>query len=290
MVGTDRRASIKRIIKGVIMSVLMWLAGAAAVGAGTIGWMRSEAGGYCVREEEVVSDRIPQSFDGYRILFITDIHRRVLSEQKLTSNLLPVDCVFLGGDITEKGVSFQRMRHNMSVLLRIAPVYAVLGNHDLYAGKDAVRQVLRETGVALLSDKTITLKKNEESITLSGIRQPASKKHPYTQFRGNPKEDSYHIILVHDPIWVKDREETNGDLLLAGHTHGGQIVLPFAGAVRLERFYKKFKSGWYSLPRKVGDSLHTSRMLISRGFGTSHIPLRLKCPAEYHVITLRKKP
>lgn len=290
MVGTYRRASIKRIIKGVIMSVLMWLAGAAAVGAGAIGWMRAEAGGYRVREEEVMSDRIPQSFDGYRILFITDIHRRELSAQKLTSNLLPVDCVFLGGDITEKGVSFERMRHNMSVLVRIAPAYAVLGNHDLYAGKDAVRQVLRETGVTLLSDKTVTLWKNEECIALSGIRQPASKKHPYTPFRGKTKEDQYHIILVHDPIWVKDRDETHGDLLLAGHTHGGQIVLPFAGAVRLERFYKKFKSGWYSLQRKAGETFQTSRMLISRGFGTSHIPLRLKCPAEYHVITLRKKP
>ena len=62
---------------------------------------------------------------------------------------------------------------------------------------------------------------------------------------------------------------------------------PLAGAVRLTRFYKKFKSGWYALPRKAGETEHSSRMLISRGFGTSHIP-RLQCPAEYHVITLRK--
>lgn len=176
----------------------------------------------------------------------------------------------------------------MSVLARIAPVYAVLGNHDLYAGKDAVRKVLRESGVILLNDKTVTLKRDGECLVLSGVRQPASRKHPYTKFRGNAAEDQYHIILVHDPIWLKGKEETHGDLLLAGHTHGGQIVLPIAGAVRLERFYKKFKSGWYTLPRKASESVHSSRLLISRGFGTSHIPLRLKCPAEFHVITLRK--
>ncbi|MHA2853721.1 metallophosphoesterase [Paenibacillus lautus] len=272
------------------MSVLMWIAGAAALGAGAIGWMRVEARGYRLREEEVVSERIPRSFDGFRMLFITDIHRRQLSEEKLLSNISSVDCVLLGGDITEKGVPLERLRHNMSVLARIAPVYAVLGNHDLYAGKDAVRKVLRESGVILMNDKTVTLKRDDECLVLSGVRQPASRKHPYTKFRGNAAEDQYHIILVHDPIWLKGKEETHGDLLLAGHTHGGQIVLPIAGAVRLERFYKKYKSGWYTLPRKAGESVQSSRLLISRGFGTSHIPLRLKCPAEYHVITLRKKP
>lgn len=272
------------------MSVLMWIAGAAALGAGAIGWMRAEARGYRVREEEVVSERIPHSFDGFRILFITDIHRRQLSEEKLLSNLSSVDCVLLGGDITERGVPLQRLRHNMSVLVRIAPVYAVLGNHDLNAGKDAVRKALRESGVMLLNDKTVTLQRSNELIVLSGVRQPASRKNPYTRFRGNAAEDQYHIILVHDPIWIKGKDVVHGDLVLAGHTHGGQIVLPLAGAVRLTRFYKKFKSGWYALPRKAGETEHSSRMLISRGFGTSHIPLRLQCPAEYHVITLRKKP
>lgn len=81
VVGTYRSASIKGIVKGVIMSVLMWIAGAAALGAGAIGWMRAEARGYRVREEEVVSERVPHSFDGFRILFITDIHRRQLSEK-----------------------------------------------------------------------------------------------------------------------------------------------------------------------------------------------------------------
>lgn len=166
------------------MSVLMWIAGAAALGAGAIGWMRAEARGYRVREEEVVSERIPHSFDGFRILFITDIHRRQLSEEKLLSNLSSVDCVLLGGDITERGVPLQRLRHNMSVLVRIAPVYAVLGNHDLNAGKDAVRKALRESGVMLLNDKTVTLQRSNELIVLSGVRQPASRKHPYTRFRG----------------------------------------------------------------------------------------------------------
>lgn len=272
------------------MNVLMWLACTAAVGAGLIGWMSSEAQGYRIRNQELVFDRLPPSFDEFRILFITDIHRRALSARKLSSHLSGVDCVLVGGDITEKGVPVKRLRHNMSVLARIAPVYAVLGNHDLFAGKDEVRKVLRETGVTLLSDKTITLQRQDERIALSGIRQPASRKHPYTPFRGKAREEDFHIIMVHDPIWIQGRQETHADLLLAGHTHGGQIVLPVFGAVRLTRFYKRFKSGWYTLPRTAGETEASSRMLISRGFGTSHIPLRLLCPSEYHLLTLRKKP
>jgi len=271
------------------MSIWLWLSGAAAAGVGVLGWMRAEAEGYRVREEEVASERIPASFDGFRILFLTDIHRRELSERKLMAALQPVDCVLLGGDITEKGVPLERLRHNMELLRRVAPVYAVLGNHDLYAGKDAVKKVLKETGVTLLSDKTVPITVGSDCISLSGIRQPKSKRHPYSQFKGSLQDGEYHILLVHDPIWLKGREEANCDLLLAGHTHGGQIVLPLAGAVRLERFYKSFKSGWYSIPRAESGDLPDTRVLISRGFGTSHIPLRLLCPAEYHVLTLRKK-
>lgn len=105
-----------------------------------------------------------------------------------------MDCVLLGGDITERGVPLQRMRHNMSVLVRIAPVYAVLGNHDLNAGKDAVRKVLRESGVTLLNDKTVTLKRSNELMVLSGVRQPASRKHPYTRFRGMQPKTSITLF------------------------------------------------------------------------------------------------
>ncbi|GAB6929935.1 metallophosphoesterase family protein [Paenibacillus sp. JCM 10914] len=273
------------------MSVWLWGAGLfVSCVLAAMGWMRAEASGYRPREEEVVSERVPLSFDGYRILFISDIHRRKLSEESLRRTLPEIDCIVLGGDVTEKGVPIERLRHNLNLLQRIAPSYAVLGNHDLYAGQDAVLEAMKDAGVIALRDQTVILHKGNDSVGLTGIKQPASKNRPYTNFQGQISLDMYHILVVHDPIWLQGRKETCCDLLLAGHTHGGQIVLPLVGAFQLERFYHTYKSGWYSLRRLADMSRSTCRMLISRGFGTSHIPLRLNCPAEYHVITLRQKP
>ncbi|WP_422660773.1 metallophosphoesterase [Paenibacillus sp. EC2-1] len=253
----------------------------------TLLWMRKEATGYRVRNEIVESQSIPECFDGYKILFITDIHRRKLTDEKLLELNLKPDCILLGGDITEKGVPWERVSSNLQSLSRIAPVYGVLGNHDLYAGKEKLEALFNKFGLTLLKDKTVRLEKNGLSIALSGVMQPATRKHPYSNFKGHAKKDQYHIMLVHDPIWVMGKRNIFADLVLAGHTHGGQIVLPLFGAVRLEGFYKKYSAGWYNLIQKSSAAVP---LLISRGFGTSHIPLRLGSPSELHLITLLKKP
>lgn len=268
--------------------MIVWVSlGLAILALCTLIWMRIEATGYRVRNEIVESEAIPATFNGYRILFITDIHRRKLSHEKLLELDLKPDCILLGGDITEKGVPWDRVRSNLELLSRIAPVYGVHGNHDLYAGRQKLEALFNRTGLTLLKDKTIALKRAGESIALSGIMQPASRKHPYSTFKGLAKKGQYHIVLVHDPIWVMGKRNISADLVLAGHTHGGQIILPLLGAVRLEGFYKKYSAGWYTLTQK---SYSTVRLLISRGFGTSHIPLRLGSPSELHLITLQKKP
>lgn len=266
-----------------------WITGPAIAAAALLGWMSMEAAGCRLRTEEVCSHRIPDSFHGYTILFITDIHRRKLSERRLKTMLESADCIFLGGDITERGVPWERLKSNMKLLRQYAPVYAVLGNHDLKAGKDQVKKILRETGVILLNDNSITLEKEHDRIVLSGLRQPASKYHPYSQFKGHSRPGDYHILMVHDPRWVKDRTDFPFDLVLAGHTHGGQIVLPWAGAFKLEKFYRNYKAGWYDLGGTGSGEKAGPRLLISKGFGTSHIPLRLGCPAELHLITLKKQ-
>ncbi|WP_245640170.1 metallophosphoesterase [Paenibacillus dakarensis] len=250
-------------------------------------WMKIEAFGYRVRNEVIETQDIPDAFHLYKILFITDIHRRKLSERKILSLNLQPDCIMLGGDITEKGVPWERVGANLEILRKIAPVYAVLGNHDLKAGSGKLETLFEEPGLLLLKDDTVMLNKNGDSIALSGIMQPVSRNDPYSSFLGNAHKGQYHIVLVHDPIWIKDRRSISANLILAGHTHGGQIVLPFLGAARLEGFYKKYNAGWYHLGHKAKKAV---RMLISRGFGTSHIPLRFRSPSEIHLITLIKKP
>ncbi|WP_234032788.1 metallophosphoesterase [Paenibacillus faecalis] len=263
------------------------IAGAAALGM--LGWMTMEAVGYRVCEDSIESDKLPASFQNYRILFMSDIHRRKLSERKLQKlNLMP-DCILLGGDITERGVPWSRVRHNLELLRRIAPVYGVLGNHDLAAGKQHLEELFKTAGASLLKDKTLMLEKDGDCIALSGMMQPATRKHFYSRFKGQLQQGQYHIILVHDPIWIEEHDDIAADLILTGHTHGGQIILPLLGAVRLEGFYKEYGAGWFSLAHKASRYYSDMRLLISRGFGTSHIPLRLGCPSEFHLISLKKK-
>ncbi|MFC7681989.1 metallophosphoesterase [Paenibacillus sp. GCM10028914] len=265
-----------------IVWVCIVLAGIALT---ALTWMRIEATGYRVRYDDVESALVPNAFQRYRILFITDIHRREISYQRLQELELCPDCILLGGDITEKGVPWDRVRANLEVLRRIAPVYGVLGNHDLVAGSNKLEKLFSELGLTLLKDRTVKLEKDGCSIALSGVMQPASRKHQYSRFRGNPRIGQYHILLVHDPIWILGKRNISADLILAGHTHGGQVILPLLGAIRLKGFYKKYFAGWYNLRQKSNSFI---RLLISRGFGTSHIPLRLGCPSEMHLITLKK--
>ncbi|QCT02534.1 metallophosphoesterase [Paenibacillus algicola] len=253
-------------------------------------WMSIEAFGYRVREESVSSSRIPEGFDGLHILFISDIHRRKLSMASMSDSLARADLVLIGGDLTEKGVPLSRVEHNLKILSSHSQAYAVLGNHDLNAGAVKVKELLRSAGVRLLKDETLVLEKGGDHIALTGYMQPKTRKHPFSNYKGKAKNDSYHIVLVHDPIWIKGRAKLGCDLILSGHTHGGQIVLPLLGAIRLEPFYyQKYDSGWFDLYRSRRSN-EVIKLLISRGFGTSHIPIRLCCPSEYHLITLTRTP
>jgi len=96
--------------------------------------------------------------------------------------------------------------------------------------------------------------------------------------------------MVHDPLWLSQRSSVPADLVLAGHTHGGQLILPFIGrSRRIEEFYHTYDAGAFLWPKGDG-SEGFAKVMISRGFGTSHLPLRWGSPAEMHILTLRRAP
>jgi predicted MPP superfamily phosphohydrolase len=114
--------------------------------------------------------------------------------------------------------------------------------------------------------------------------------HPLPRLTANASsiDNTCRIILVHDPLWLSKRQSVPADLILAGHTHGGQVILPFVGQRHVETFYHKFDAGMFQWPRRDGTG-RNAKLLISRGFGTSHLPIRWGSPAEMHVLTLRKE-
>ncbi|OKP84426.1 hypothetical protein A3844_12095 [Paenibacillus helianthi] len=240
--------------------------------------------------EEIFLEALPEALEGFRILFISDIHRRRLPIKLLNPLKGKVDAVFLGGDLTEKGGSLNRLCDNMTLVAGLAPVYAVHGNHDYRANISLVDNIIRGSGAILLQDESITIEKNGSRLLLTGVDFPrkGGKKayQPLTPLAA-PDASLCRIILVHDPLWLSQQSEIPADLVLAGHTHGGQVVLPFVGHRHVDPFYQVYNAGHFVLPRKDGSKTE-AKMLISRGFGTAHLPLRWGSPSEMHILTLRR--
>lgn len=241
--------------------------------------------------QDILLERLPAAFDGYRILFVTDTHRRRLPENLLLPLQGKVDAVFLGGDLTEKGSPIDRLLDNMTLAASIAPVYAVHGNHDYRANISLVDNIIRGSGARLLVDENCVIERAGARLILTGVdfpRQGGKKAYGPLPALAEAAADNCRIILVHDPLWLSMQEEVPADLILAGHTHGGQIVLPLIGQRHTDPFYRKYLAGMYEIPRPQGSAMPPLKLLISRGFGTAHLPLRWGSPAEMHVLTLRR--
>ncbi|WP_342561840.1 metallophosphoesterase [Paenibacillus sp. FSL R7-0345] len=274
--------------------VTAWVLGAAAallLGLFILGIiMVFSAFGRNIIAEEISLEALPAEFDGFRILFITDIHRRRLPEALLAPLAGKIDAVFLGGDMTEKGNPLSRLADNMKLVSSLAPVYAVHGNHDYKAKTNLADNVIRASGARLLINENVFIEHNGQKLVLTGVDFPRQGgKKGYAPLPAVPSRQTQlcRIILVHDPLWLTSQDTVPCDLILAGHTHGGQVVLPFGLQMHADPFYRRYNAGKFSIPRKDGSG-EEARLLISRGFGTAHLPLRWRSPAEIHVLTLRR--
>lgn len=257
--------------------------------------MRSEAFRSQLSEEQIEIDNLPVSWHGTKILFISDLHRRTISEDFIeVIRDRHVELVLVGGDMTEKGVPLERVRHNMTLLRKIAPMYAVHGNHDYKGDYRQLDIVLQQAGVHILDNEAVWLEKDGHGVWLVGVDDVRTGRDQMRLAFSEPMfQPACTLLLIHDPVIVKRLKEEPADLILAGHTHGGQIRLPIYGPIIASEFYRQYSAGLYHVNRNVRGAAFRTKLFISRGFGTSHFPLRLNCPAEAHIITLlttKKQP
>jgi predicted MPP superfamily phosphohydrolase len=217
-------------------------------------------------------DHFPSSFDTLNIFFISDIHRRKISN-KLLNKLPPsINLVVIGGDITEAGVPFHRVEYNLKLLKQIAPIYFVFGNNDYEVGKEELEHILTKHGVTILKNSSASLiSKTGEKLLLLGVEDMSEERDRLDLALEHSPEGDFKILISHNPEIYKTILKTDGiSLILSGHTHGGQIRLLGFG------LYKKGKIHF----------LKKATLLVSNGYGTSGIPLRLGAPAEAHFIQL----
>jgi predicted MPP superfamily phosphohydrolase len=225
---------------------------------------------------------LPPALDGLRIGLITDIHHSrlvpaidVIAALELAMSAHP-DFIVLGGDyVTFGDRAFVGPVAELLGTLR-APhgVFAILGNHDDDRDMPAA---LAGKGFIVLKDQRTKLTIHGETLTLAGIRFWTRR--PENIARVVKGADGTVLLLAHDPRRLTEAAMLDVPAVLSGHTHGGQIVVPGVGAIARRSF--PVLSG-------LGQQNETS-IFVSRGVGTVYVPVRINCPPEIALVTLRRR-
>ena len=240
----------------------------------------------------ISSDRLPQSFSGFRIAQISDLHNAEFGKDndRLLNELREIqpDIIVLTGDLIDSrrtdcniAISFARNA------VQIAPTYYISGNHESRISQlDVLYKGLADAGVVLLLDDSVLLQRNDDNLLLAGIvdvtfRVKKSEKYIQKAITGLMSDNNlYTILLAHNPEYFETYVSCNPDLVLTGHIHGGQIRLPVLGGVYApeQGFFPKYDAGLYTE--------NQTNMIISRGLGNSIFPFRVNNRPEIVVITL----
>jgi len=252
-----------------------------------------------VVERDISLARLPRVFDGLRIVQLSDFHLDgwtepyFLREVVERVNRMQPDVVVLTGDFATDGFGTKNYQHGAArqcaqVLsgLHCNERYAVLGNHDIGVGRYNVVRPLKDNGIPVLRNACVPLQRGSGKIWLSGVDDPLlghpnlDQAIPYS-IRNLPDEPV--VLLCHAPDYadtlLKHESGASVGLMLSGHTHGGQVRLPFLGAVELPEMGKKYAEGLFQLG--------ALQLYVNRGIGTIGLPFRLNCPPEITILTLR---
>lgn len=243
----------------------------------------------------VSSNNLPTEFNDYKIAHISDLHNAEFGENNskiidILKNQNP-DIIAVTGDLVDSNhTNIDIAVLFMKQAVKIAPCFYVTGNHEAWTEQyNELESKLIECGVNVLHDTYFDLEKNGAKIKLVGIDDPSFTKGYElteesiieTKLKEFNLEDSYTILLSHRPEYFKTYVNSNIDLVLTGHAHGGQFRLPFIGGLVApnQGLFPKYDSGLFTE--------NNTNMVVSRGIGNSIIPVRMNNRPEVIMIKLQ---
>ena len=253
-----------------------------------------------ISQIEVEDKNIPESFSGFRIVHLSDLHNKFFGRrqecliEKIRS--LNPDLIVFTGDLVDK--NYYNENAGLELLARakkIAPTYFAVGNNDLWSGHwEELKGKINALDVDILTEESRELVRRGESVVLVGVNDllssPGGEEYPeevvsekLDQALAGVKEDTYKILIIHRPQYLDTFNHFGLNLVLAGHTHGGQIRLPFIGGLIApeQLLFPKYSAGLY----KKG----STTLIINRGLGNSFLPQRLFNRPEVGLIILQRK-
>ncbi|WP_172368895.1 metallophosphoesterase [Sporosarcina jiandibaonis] len=243
------------------------------------------------------SERLPASFDGYKIVQLSDLHDAMFGENHddIVNEVVRIapDAIFITGDFIDRN----RYDLEQSLILverikDVAPIYYVTGNHEISINDvDRIKNSLLELGVHVLTDEREILSSPEgERMVIGGVEDPLSslgdeqvtvERAVEKAFDGVP-QDLFKILLSHRPEQFGVYARNGIDVTFSGHAHGGQARIPGLGGLISpgQGIFPKLTSGIHELEE--------SQLVVSRGIGNSLFPVRIFNQPEIVVVTLRK--
>lgn len=251
-----------------------------------------------VTRHEVAIKGLPPAFSGLRVAQLSDLHfsglvsREYLDKCVRLANSLEPDLLFLTGDyVTMEGWSRRAdiTRNYIEPLAEIlAPLrarigrFAVLGNHDVAVGPRAVTTALTDAGILVMRDEAVALSRKGTRLPVVGLSDFGTQFVNQTRAFSGIDPDEPALILMHHPDLFEVGMAHRNGLVFAGHTHGGQVRIPFMKPFYVpSRFGAKYLSGLF----RNGDLA----MLVNRGLGVIHYRIRFNCRPEIFLVTLRAK-
>ncbi|MCM1399392.1 MAG: metallophosphoesterase [Clostridium sp.] len=280
--STKNKPKQKKIKKWIILACV-------AVGLFCFAWYENHH--LVITYYDYQSDKIGSDLNGYCIVQISDLHNATFGRdnKKLISKIkgLSPDMVVITGDIVDSShTDIDAAVQFVSIIAKEYPTYYVTGNHEYWleeTDRHTLMKGLEQAGAIILNNEKITISAGAETFELIGLDDKSLGDSTLKNLTENCGDRDFILVLAHEPQYIQEYSNTKTDLLLCGHAHGGQFILPFIGAVVApdQGFLPAYTAGEYQQNELT--------MFVSRGLGNSVIPIRLFNDPEIACIKLRSK-
>jgi uncharacterized protein len=238
-----------------------------------------------IEHKSIQLDRLPKAFDGFRIVQLSDVHHGPFSDREQieraveTANRLQPDLIALTGDYISKERHYAAPCAEMLGKLKARHgVYAVLGNHDHWTDAALITDLFRAEGITVLINEGMHFELNGSAFWLAGVDDTMVGLEDLSLALAGAREDEMKLLLAHNPIILRRAARASVDLVLSGHTHGGQVAIRGERTASGRPRKRLLKGLW-----RQGNT----QIYVNRGLGTVVLPVRYGCPPEVSLIELR---
>jgi predicted MPP superfamily phosphohydrolase len=246
-----------------------------------------------ISHQPIKIKKLPAEFEGFRIAQLSDLHHSPflgasgIEAACNRATALNPDLIVLTGDYVSHSTEYiAGCARAVSALKARAGVFAVLGNHDHWTDAAMMTQALTQVGIRVLSNENVAIENAGKRIWLAGIDDMMVERDDLPAALKGTSNSDVRILLSHNPAIIREAARAGIDLVLSGHTHGGQINwrLLVGREQSAGRWFRRRSRRFIRGHAELGDT----HLYVNRGLGTVVVPLRYGCPPEITLLELTR--